>query len=280
MRNIRLEKLIEREKELNCIYAVEEVLRKNDRNLEDVLQEIIGIIPSGYQYSTVCEVRIKYKNETLTSADFRETEWLQSSDIVVDENIEGSIDVAYTQLIRLHGDSAFLPQEQKLLNTIAGLLSDYIFYKDLQNTIEFLRSSETKNTKAKSILKEESDEHWKWRLKMSELIAEKMDFEQFDVKGVYICGSTKEATAGPESDIDLIVHQRGDETKQELLKKWIDGWGLCLSELNYSRTGHKVERSLIDLHIISDEDFKKKTSFASMIGACYNSARPLKIKEN
>lgn len=278
MRNIRLEKLIEREKELDCIYSVEEVLRKNDRSLKGIFEAILNIIPSGYQYSTVCEVRIKHKDEVLTTSDFRETDWMQSSDIIVDENIEGSIDVVYTQLIRLHGDSAFLPQEQKLLNTITGLLSDYIFYKELQNTVEFLRNREAGQVGEKSLLKEESDEHWKWRLKMSEVIAEKLDFERFGVQGVYICGSTKEATAGPASDIDLIIHLQERESDRELLKNYIEGWGLCLSELNYSRTGHKVDRSLIDLHIIDDEDFKNKTSFASMIGACYNSARPLRTK--
>lgn len=281
MRNVRLDKLIEREKELNCIYAIEEILRKNQSDMEGIFRQVIGAIPSGWQFSTVCEARIIYKDMEVQTPDFRETEWMQSADIVVDENVEGTIHVCYTQLIRMQGASQFLPQEQKLLNTIADRISDYIFYKKLESTVTFLgkKKGEPEKTDEETLLKDASDEHWKWRLKMCEAIAYKMDFDRFGVKGLYICGSTKNAEAGPGSDIDLIVHQQGTDLQQQELIAWLQGWGLCLSEVNYSRTGYRVDESLIDLHIVNDEDMKKKTSFAAMIGSCYNSARPLKVKE-
>jgi len=48
--------------------------------------------------------------------------------------------------------------------------------------------------------------------------------------------------------------------------------------MNYSKTGYKSD-GLIDLHIITDQDIKNKTSFAVMIGSVYNSARLLKTKK-
>ena len=41
---------------------------------------------------------------------------------------------------------------------------------------------------------------------MAETIVDQMDKKAFDVKAVYIFGSTKNANAGPESDIDLLIH--------------------------------------------------------------------------
>ena len=45
---------------------------------------------------------------------------------------------------------------------------------------------------------------------MAERIAAELDAERFGVKGMYLCGSVKNATAGPGSDIDLLVHFSGN----------------------------------------------------------------------
>jgi len=52
----------------------------------------------------------------------------------------------------------------------------------------------------------DTDDHWRWRQHMAEEIAALMDAERFGVKAVYLIGSTKNVNAGPQSDIDLIIH--------------------------------------------------------------------------
>ncbi|MBU1948962.1 MAG: nucleotidyltransferase domain-containing protein, partial [Candidatus Eisenbacteria bacterium] len=80
--------------------------------------------------------------------------------------------------------------------------------------------------------------YWRWRLKMAEKIAAELDAERFGVQAIYVFGSTKNATAGPGSDIDLLVHFRGTEKQNDDLMNWFEGWSLCLSEMNYLRTGY------------------------------------------
>lgn len=54
---------------------------------------------------------------------------------------------------------------------------------------------------------------------------------KFGVKALYLIGSTKNATAGPGSDIDTMLHVAGtDEQRKELLL-WLEGWSCCLGEL-------------------------------------------------
>ena len=53
-----------------------------------------------------------------------------------------------------------------------------------------------------------AEDHWRWRLRMAERIAAELDPARFGVKALYVFGSTKNATAGPGSDIDLLVHFR------------------------------------------------------------------------
>jgi len=118
---------------------------------------------------------------------------------------------------------------------------------------------------------------WRWRMKMAERIASQLNAERYGVEGVYIFGSTKNATAGPGSDIDLLVHFRGVSSQREMLSQWLEGWSLCLSEMNYMRTGYKTI-GLLDVHIVTDEDIAKKTSYASKIGAVTDAARPLPME--
>ncbi|MDL1949958.1 hypothetical protein FBQ97_09120, partial [Acidobacteria bacterium ACD] len=77
-----------------------------------------------------------------------------------------------------------------------------------------------------------AEDHWRWRLKMAERIAASVDAARFGVKAMYVVGSTKNASAGPGSDIDLLVHVDGDEARGRDLAAWLEGWSLCLAELN------------------------------------------------
>jgi pyruvate,water dikinase len=118
--------------------------------------------------------------------------------------------------------------------------------------------------------------HWRWRLRMVERIATDLDPDRFGVKALYVFGSAKNATAGPSSDIDLLVHDEGTSRKREELGLWLDGWSRSLAEANYLRTGYQSE-GLLDIHYVTDDDIQKQTSFAAKIGAVTDAARPLRL---
>lgn len=121
------------------------------------------------------------------------------------------------------------------------------------------------------------NEHfWRWRLQMVERLARELDPERMGVASLYLFGSTKNATAGPASDIDLLIHFTGDERQRERLESWLHGWSLCLSETNYLQTGYRTE-GLLDVHIVTDEDIAKRTSWAAKIGAVTDAARPIRL---
>ncbi len=121
------------------------------------------------------------------------------------------------------------------------------------------------------------EKHWSWRLRMAERIALDLDRKKYGVKAVYVFGSVKNASAGPASDIDLLIHTDGDPAKQELLSHWLGGWSRCLAELNFLRTGYRTD-GLLDPHFITDRDIKDKTSYAAKINAVTDAARPLALQ--
>jgi pyruvate,water dikinase len=116
--------------------------------------------------------------------------------------------------------------------------------------------------------------HWNWRTKMAERIACDLGEKDYGVQAAYIFGSTKNATAGPGSDLDMILHFNGTKEQEHELLVWLDGWSRALAEMNYLRTGYVTQR-LLDVHLVTDEDIRKQNSYASKIGAITDAAREL-----
>jgi pyruvate, water dikinase len=117
---------------------------------------------------------------------------------------------------------------------------------------------------------------WHWRMHMAEYVASKLNPERFGVKAFYVFGSTKNATAGPGSDIDLLVHFIGTQEQRNLLAIWMEGWNDALTEINYQRTGYRID-DILDIHYVTDEDIANRTSYAVKIGAVTDAARSLKL---
>jgi len=119
-------------------------------------------------------------------------------------------------------------------------------------------------------------DHWKWRLNKAEEIAESLDPELYGVKAVYLIGSTKDGNAGPASDIDILVHFSGTEEQLEKLNSFFQRWSKILDEENQERTGI-ISGGILDVHVITDEDIKNNTSWASHITSSYNTVRKLSL---
>ncbi len=116
--------------------------------------------------------------------------------------------------------------------------------------------------------------HWRWRLRMVERIAAALDAPRFGVRACYVFGSVKNATAGPDSDIDLLLHVDGDPERRKARERWRDGWSRWLAEINYRRTG-RAREGLLHLHFVTDDDVAARRGAAEKIDAGTDPARPL-----
>jgi hypothetical protein len=161
-----------------------------------------------------------------------------------------------------------------------GLVLQVLMNADLEQAVGYLATptytTAVGTPERRSEVPAVTDDHWRWRLAMAEHLASQLDADRFGVKGMYVFGSTKNATAAGGSDIDLIVHLEGTARQREELEAWLEGWSLCLSQMNYLRTGYRTE-GLLDVHYITDEDLRARTSWAAKIGAITDPARPLAL---
>lgn len=123
------------------------------------------------------------------------------------------------------------------------------------------------------------EDHWRWRFQTAERLAASLDPAKFGVQGIYLFGSTKNATAGPQSDIDLIIHFTGTEEQLNNLNLWLEGWSLSLDEINRRRTGYSTG-GVLNINFVTDEDIKNRTNYAVKIGATTDAAFPLPMGTN
>lgn len=102
------------------------------------------------------------------------------------------------------------------------------------------------------------------------------DPERFGIAGLYLIGSTQNRSAGPDSDLDLLIHVNGTQEQRQALNIWLDAWSTCLDEMNYLNTGYKIG-GLLHSHLVTDDDIANGRGVAVKIGAAADPARKLPL---
>lgn len=118
--------LNERQKELSCLYKVNDILKNDELPIEDILLNILETIPFGYKFPEICKVSILLDGKEYQSKDLQKTELKQTAKIKFNEADVGEIQVYYIKPVKLETRPVFLFEEQQLINTIAENISQYI----------------------------------------------------------------------------------------------------------------------------------------------------------
>src|SRR5574341_290986 len=128
-----LHDLSERAKELNCLYKVQELLSAPDITMNEICQGIVKVLPPGWQYPDVCEAQITHNGSVYQTPGFAESPWVQSAEVLVQDEVVGRISVCYTEERPSSDEGPFLKEERKLINTIAEQLGFYILHDQLKH---------------------------------------------------------------------------------------------------------------------------------------------------
>ncbi|PLW94438.1 MAG: hypothetical protein C0592_02830 [Marinilabiliales bacterium] len=128
---IRMDNLIEREKELQCLYKVGDLLNNLGNTLEDIIPQLLDILPGGWRFPEICEAEIILGNEIHSRPGLRRTELKLTADIIAYGEVLGEIRVYYVKSVKLE-KGIFLSEEQRLLNDIAEKIAVFITLKKLK----------------------------------------------------------------------------------------------------------------------------------------------------
>jgi len=133
------EKLKVRVKELNCFYNIGNIVNANGVTLDNILNEILYVIPESLQYPEIINARIVLNDEKHQTEDFIETKWKLKENIIVNGKIKGYLEVNYSENRAPDNVSVFLKEEEFLIKAIAGRLGRIIEKYELENVLKSLK---------------------------------------------------------------------------------------------------------------------------------------------
>lgn len=126
--------LAERAKELECVYAVDQMLQNRVLTLPDMMSRLTEIIPSGFSCPTAARVRISLWDDSFETPGFTGADVIYQTPIFMDDQVIGAILAAYRPEL-LEKPCPLLNYETKLMDTIATRISQLALSRQRELTL-------------------------------------------------------------------------------------------------------------------------------------------------
>ncbi|MBC8470306.1 MAG: PAS domain-containing sensor histidine kinase [Planctomycetes bacterium] len=111
--------LIERVKELTCLYGMAQISSQPDMALEEIIQGIVELLPPAWQYPEIAFARIILDGVSYTTQGFRDCSQKQTVEIVVGSISRGVVELVYVEDKPDLDEGPFLKEERNLINAVA-----------------------------------------------------------------------------------------------------------------------------------------------------------------
>jgi len=119
----RIERALrERVKELNCLYGISHLAQNRELSLAELIRQVAELVCASWQHPEIACARIRIGALDMTTRNFRSSPWLQSSQIFIQEELLGEIEVRYLEERPDCDEGPFLQEERHLLDTVADQL--------------------------------------------------------------------------------------------------------------------------------------------------------------
>ena len=139
--------LNERIKELKCLYDIFKLFAMMDVPLDKTLQEVVDLIPNGWQFSEIACARLVIGDKEYRSEQFVQSDWILTATIAVNREKVGVLEIAYAQRRPDCFNGPFLEEEIFLLEAVSSLIGQTLqrkaleeektrLYRDLQKNYE------------------------------------------------------------------------------------------------------------------------------------------------
>ncbi len=129
----------ERIKELNCLYAISSLVEERAASVDEILQAVVDLIPSAWQYPGATCARIVLDGQEVATGNFAKTRWCLEASIHVGRQDVGRLQVCYLREVPGGDEGPFLKEEGKLIREIAERVGEVV---ERRWAAEALRNSE------------------------------------------------------------------------------------------------------------------------------------------
>ncbi len=135
------------ERELNCIFKIEEILKQKNITIDEKYQRIVNNIPESFSHPELAAAQLSIENKVFRTSNFKYSQWIISYPIIVQGEEAGVLTAIYRKNPNKDGDDPFTEKEKKFIETIANRLSHFVLYQDLKNIFSDLSTATKKQKK-------------------------------------------------------------------------------------------------------------------------------------
>jgi PAS domain S-box-containing protein len=121
--------LNERIKELTTLHRTSQVLNDEGITVHEAMNQVVFLLPFGWQFSDVCAARIMLNGDEFTSPNYSKGVDSQYATFDTDQGISGRVEVVYLEQCPPGAEGPFLLEERELLNTVAEMIRVYFVRK-------------------------------------------------------------------------------------------------------------------------------------------------------
>lgn len=126
--------LRERIKEITCLHGIARVVAQPKASFAEIIQDIVKLLPPAWLHPEIACARIVLNGRSYATENFRESSYRQASDIVVNNEKVGFVEVLYLEKRLTLDEGPFLAEERSLINNVARELA--VFYEQAETEEE------------------------------------------------------------------------------------------------------------------------------------------------
>ena len=116
----------ERVKELTCLHQINIIAKQTTHSIDSLLSEIVTLLPPAWQFPSHTYSRLTFNKKYYLSNPFKESCLLLKSEIRIDNNNSGMIEVFLEESFGKKLNNPFLKEEEILISTIAQELKNIL----------------------------------------------------------------------------------------------------------------------------------------------------------
>ncbi len=124
--------LRERIKELDCLYTIARLRETHLYSTDQFLHGVAECLPRSWQYPEHACARIVHVGKHYVTPRFEQTKWRIASEVFVDGQVAGVVEVFYREVVPTGDDGPFLKEEYALIQAVAERVGSMLTHMKTQ----------------------------------------------------------------------------------------------------------------------------------------------------
>lgn len=255
----------ERVKELTALHRTMRLLQDSDKPIEEVLNQIVALLPPAWQYPEITVARITFGEMVFATPSFVDSPWKQAASWITRDGTKGMIEVVYREARPQEVEGPFLAEERDLIHSLADSLSSYLNRRHAEQALR--ETHERLQALSQQLMEVQESERRRLAHDLHDEIGQALTVVKMNLQTMQRLADTS-AIAVPLKDSSTVIDQTLQHVRDlslDLRPSMLDDLGLVAAVRWYLR--RQAERAGWTIDIAVDESIPSQSQAVAI--ACF-----------